>query len=156
MEEAVDPIVEQVLAEPPVEDAAAMETEAPSETPTSTATEQPAPETAVEAADGKDDAKPAAAAAAAAAKDEDPPKKAKRKETRKRVRRVGKSEPRKFAKMDTASLNNPSGEGTMESLTGAAARADGGTPTMATRRVLSKHDEKWNNMFDKLLEYKVR
>ncbi|KAL3937849.1 MAG: hypothetical protein SGBAC_007130, partial [Bacillariaceae sp.] len=152
MEEAVDPIVEQGLAEPPVEDAAAMETEAPSETPTSTGTEQPAPETAVEAADGKDDAKPAAAAAAA--KDEDPPKKAKRKETRKRVRRVGKSEPRKFAKMDATNPNNPSGEGTMESLTGAAARADGGTTTMPTRRVLSKHDEKWNNMFDKLLEYK--
>ncbi|CAJ1961345.1 unnamed protein product [Cylindrotheca closterium] len=160
MEDAVDPIVEQVLQEQPPVDAAAaaMETEAPA---ADGAVETPAPEAAVEAAveaaaEGKEDdsSKPAVPvpAAAAAAKEGETPKKPKRKEIRKRVRRVGKSEPRKFAKTDGGS-SNPSGEGTLESLTGAAARADGAT-TMPTRRVLSKHDEKWNNMFDKLVEYK--
>jgi len=155
MEDAVDPIVEEVLQEPPVDAVVAAMDNAEAAPSEGAAGENPAPETAVEAADGKDDTKPAAAAAA----DVGPPKiphpglkKPKRKETRKRVRRVGKTEPRKFVKVDVGP-NNPGGEGTLESLTGAAARADG-PGAMPTRRVLSKHDEKWNNMFDKLLEYK--
>lgn len=196
MEEAVAPIVEQVLQDPPVESEvpAAMTTEEPSttapaaaadpaaeaappaETPPATAiaaappaaadaTEQPAPETAVEAADG-DAAKPAATSTPADAEGEakpaatetapakegevPPPKKPKRKETRKRVRRVGKAEPRKFVKIDPSTTAAAAGEA---AAVDAAARPDGAP--MPTRRVLSKHDEKWNNMFDRLLEYKV-
>jgi hypothetical protein len=77
-------------------------------------------------------------------------KKPKRKETKKRVRRVGKTEPRKFLKVQSTSTPvddvPPEGE--------ADAPGPEGT-TIQARRVLSKHDEKWNAMFDKLVAYKV-
>ena len=60
-------------------------------------------------------------------------------EKKKRIRRVGKTEPRKAAKVEE-------GAGPIAS--------SGKDPVQA--RVVSKHDEKWNGMFDKLLEYKVR
>jgi len=101
-------------------------------------------------AEAEGEAKPAATETAPAKEGEAPPtKKPKRKETRKRVRRVGKAEPRKFVKIDPSTAAAAAGEA---AAVDAAARPDGAP--MPTRRVLSKHDEKWNNMFDRLLEYK--
>jgi len=140
-------------------------------TPVETAPTQPAPEQSVEAASAPGDAVKAAEESpaapmvegdatakpdAAATPANDAPKKTKRKETRKRVRRVGKSEPRKFAKVEASSTNASGTTGGAEvvlidGMTGSAPQSEG---TGQTRRVLSKHDEKWNNMFTRLLEYK--
>lgn len=99
-------------------------------------------------------AKPDVAATPAA---DDAPKKIKRKETRKRVRRVGKSEPRKLAKIepsDEASGTPRERDVVIDGMNGSVVvpQAEGAGQT---RRVLSKHDEKWNNMLDRLLEFKV-
>jgi hypothetical protein len=132
-----------------------------------TAPETPAPETPAQPTEGepsedKQEPTPADADADAEAKPEEEkaaeeskeaekiPKKPKRKETKKRVRRVGKTEPRKFLKVQSTSTPAddapPEGE--------ADAPGPEGT-TIQARRVLSKHDEKWNAMFDKLVAYKV-
>jgi hypothetical protein len=76
--------------------------------------------------------------------------KKKRKETKKRVRRVGKTEPRKLVKLDETE-GVPAASGAQAGTEPPAAEGDSGI----TRRVLSKHDEKWNAMFEKLLAFKV-
>lgn len=88
--------------------------------------------------------------------------KPKKKETKKRIRRVGKTSPRKVVKAEknaTASSSGPTDQAvsdpstaTSGEATSAAAAASLGKNSVA--RVLSKHDEKWNAMFDKLAAYK--
>lgn len=109
---------------------------------------------------------PAAAAAAiedpsSATKSKQKPKK----ETKKRIRRVGKTAPRKIAKTEenTPSSAAPNTPATLRATSGEAATAVAAAqanlvdvPPESMPRVLSKHDEKWNSMFDKLVAYKVR
>lgn len=74
---------------------------------------------------------------------EEKAKKPRRKENKKRIRRVGKSEPRKMLKEDDSKA---------EPKVDAVVGEDG---PIEIRRVVSKHDEKWNDMFGKLLAFKV-
>lgn len=194
-EVAVEPIVQEVLQQPPADPEVVVgleTTEAPTvenaseatsttppadaapvdaATPAETAPTQPAPEQSVEAASDPGDVVKAeeeshaasTVAGDAAAKPDvaatppanDAPKKAKRKETRKRVRRVGKSEPRKIAKIEASSTDASEtaggGDVVIDGTNGSVPQPEG---TGQTRRVLSKHDEKWNNMFNRLLEFK--
>eukprot|EP00980_Cylindrotheca_fusiformis_P026948 scaffold18138_cov128-Cylindrotheca_fusiformis.AAC.14 len=79
-------------------------------------------------------------------------KKPKRKETKKRVRRVGKTEPRKILKTEIDST--PAQVAPTESEAAPPDSAPESASSIEARRVLSKHDEKWNAMFDKLVAYK--
>ena len=101
-----------------------------------------------------------------------------KKESKKRVRRVGKLKPRKAMKLEEGtpppldtSVEDSGGISAKDDVAGGdPATADVDTPpspddvaaarpikisveTMA--RVLSKHDEKWNSMFERLVIYKV-
>jgi hypothetical protein len=139
---------EETGKEPVIAETTATETSAqPTEGEPSEAKQEPTPA----AADADAEAKPEEEKAAEENKEaEKIPKKPKRKETKKRVRRVGKTEPRKFLKVQSTSTpaDDAPPEGEAD-----APRPEG--TTIQNRRVLSKHDEKWNAMFDKLVAYKV-
>ena len=95
------------------------------------------------------------------------------KETKKRVRRVGRTPTRKIPKLEekiATPLAAPEGGDSNNAETGAveAATATVGAPPEgaapmeivaqppASQGVLSKHDEKWHAMFQKLMEFKER
>jgi len=104
----------------------------------------------------KDDAKLDKSGAPAA--QADGASKKSRKETKKRIRRVGKTTPRKLPKVEDpeeppATAPDPATVTTREAADAIAAAAAGLPENIP--RVLSKHDEKWNSMFDKLIAYKV-
>jgi hypothetical protein len=110
-------------------------------------------------ADASKDADPASTTKA-----KDKPKK----DTKKRIRRVGKTTPRKVPKLEEAATptsmagtpaasETPGGDASAttsgeaaEAVAAAAASLPESIP-----RVLSKHDEKWNGMLDKLVAFKV-
>lgn len=95
------------------------------------------------------------------------------KETKKRVRRVGRTPTRKIPKLEEKIAtplaateggdNNNAETGAVEAATATDGAAPEGTAPMeivaqppASQGVLSKHDEKWHAMFQKLMEYKER
>jgi hypothetical protein len=102
------------------------------------------------------------------------------KETKKRVRRVGRTPTRKIAKLEenvtpsqdvsVGDSNNATVAAAVDAATAAigavpetaSAVAMGAAPTIAvvpppaSQGVLSKHDEKWHAMFQKLMEFKER
>lgn len=104
----------------------------------------------------------------------DPSKELLPKETKKRVRRAGKTPTRKIAKIGEGALPKDTNaylevNGTLDSEIGDGlkspaatvnsqniAQSDKNESVTPNQRVLSKHDEKWNGMFGKLLEYKEK
>lgn len=85
-----------------------------------------------------------------------------KKETKKRIRRVGKVPSRKLPKLD-GTVTAPLGSATPgETMIGSTTTTPVEAMTVvlengdAIPRVVSKHDEKWNNMFQKLVAYQVR
>jgi hypothetical protein len=96
------------------------------------------------------------------AKEETKPTKPKKKETKKRMRRVGKTNPRKIVKIsqvEEAVEEEPQRVAATDPTTVEVVDEGGSAavlPDLPTPRVLSKHDEKWNAMLEKLAAFKVR
>ena len=94
------------------------------------------------------------------------------KKPKKRVRRVGKITPSKKSKVDDGAADTTNAAETVETVVSVAevpapnpsTEKDGvkndtaaeGEPGNNTNRVVTKHDEKWGSMFEKLLEYKKK
>ena len=95
------------------------------------------------------------------------------KETKKRVRRVGRTPTRKIPKLEEKIATplaaaeggdgNTAEAGAVDAATAAVGAAPEGAAPMeivaqppASQGVLSKHDEKWHAMFQKLMEFKER